>query len=437
MTIVENFVQNIHTLVKSPNEKKFLLAISGGVDSMVLADFFLKGDLLHGVAHVNHKLRQCASDEDANFVRSYADEKGLEYFEFSMDWTNILKGNKQENARVARYNFFQKVLNENGYDYIVTAHHIDDRIENMLMNMMRGSGLTGLTGMRDTHTNIIRPLTKFSKEILLQYANANGVTFRHDASNDSDVYMRNKVRHNLVPMIHSLEDRAKFGLEKTLHHLEAEKILVQEYIAWLYVNCVKSNANIVEIDHLCLGKNADTKLFYILKDLGFNFEQCIDILSKTTSSGAVIRSNTHEVLKSELKLFLRKISNGHLENLSLDILGEGQFTFGSKTIIVRQGYYTEEMGVNTLLLGAREIHFPLTVRYKKDGDTFRPRSLKGKSKTLKAYLTDRKQNRWQKESTIVVEDSLGQILGVFGFEASFEYTENSSETRLAITIIDE
>ena len=194
---------NFHFL----NGKKLLLATSGGLDSMVMAHLFHQLNYEIAIAHCNFQLRGVESFEDQNFVQEYANANTIPLFVTQFDtkaFAEDYKLSTQVAARELRYNWFYELLETEKYDYILTAHHADDNLETFLINLSRGTGLEGLTGIPEQNENIIRPLLQFSRQEIENYAKENNIKWREDSSNASDKYLRNKIRHHLVPMLKEL-----------------------------------------------------------------------------------------------------------------------------------------------------------------------------------------------------------------------------------------
>ena len=215
------FQNHIATNFPQLKDKKLLLAVSGGIDSMVLLDLFYKLRFDICVVHCNFQLRGKESKGDEMLVREICQDSYIPYFIESFDTTEFAKINKlsiQLAARKLRYDWFQEIISL-GFDYVLTAHHLDDNVETFLINFTRGTGLEGLTGIPAQNGNIIRPLLPFSREEIENYALENKIQWREDSSNASDKYFRNKLRHNIVPTLKELNTGFLDSFQNTLHHL--------------------------------------------------------------------------------------------------------------------------------------------------------------------------------------------------------------------------
>ena len=186
-----------------------LLAVSGGTDSMVLADLMLQARQPIAVGHINHHLRGQESDDDAKFVEDYCNKNKIPYHQYDIDPYLLSHGNLQDKARIIRYEKLVSWAIDNDCQQIATAHHLDDQIETFIMNLMRGAGLNGLTGIAKKNGVIIRPLLWASSEEIIQYANEHSIQYREDSSNTSDKYVRNQIRHHILPTMYQTDSRAQ------------------------------------------------------------------------------------------------------------------------------------------------------------------------------------------------------------------------------------
>ena len=213
--------------------KKLILALSGGIDSMVLADLLLKAKADFVVAHCNFQLRGEESDGDERFVRDYAGRNGLKVFVKQFDTTGYAKAHGlsiEMAARELRYAWFEELRQQLNYDYIAVAHHADDQLETFFINLVRGAGIRGLKGMQPVNGNLIRPLLDVSREEIHQYALENGIQWREDHTNAETQFLRNKIRHELLPVIDDISKEGRASILKSIHHLASENDLYRELL---------------------------------------------------------------------------------------------------------------------------------------------------------------------------------------------------------------
>jgi len=214
-------------------ERKLIIAISGGIDSVALTHLCNKLNLDFTLAHCNFNLRGDESDTDEQFVLQLANELNKEVFIESFDTETYAKENKlstQMAARELRYHWFNELAGLLGFDYILTAHHADDNLETFLINLSRGTGLEGLTGIPEINENIVRPLLSFSREDIEAYAKTENLKWREDASNASNKYLRNKLRLEVIPKLKEINSQMLQNFNKTIEHLQDSKDIIDDNI---------------------------------------------------------------------------------------------------------------------------------------------------------------------------------------------------------------
>ncbi|HTO35584.1 MAG TPA: tRNA lysidine(34) synthetase TilS, partial [Flavobacterium sp.] len=229
--MLQQFQNHLNQNFPFLKEKKLLLAVSGGLDSMVLADLFFKSNLKFSVAHCNFQLRKKESDEDEWFVKDFCQSHDIEGFYQKFDTQKFAEDTKlsiQLAARKLRYDWFNELLKKEGFDFVLTAHHLDDDIETFLINFVRGTGLEGLTGIPQQHEKVLRPLLIFARSEIENYAQENKVSWREDRSNVSDKYMRNKIRQQVVPILKDLNPGFLQSFQNTQKHLKQSQSLVED-----------------------------------------------------------------------------------------------------------------------------------------------------------------------------------------------------------------
>ena len=295
--------------ISSLKHSKFLIALSGGVDSMVLANLFLKNNLSFSVAHCNFNLRTKESDDDEKFIFDWSTENEIECYISKFNTTDYCKKNNfgiQEGARNLRYEWFNELKNLHDFDYIVTAHHLDDQIETYLINSMRGSGLNGLTGITEKTESLLRPLLKILKNDILVYAKSNNIDFREDSSNSKNDYFRNMIRNLIIPQFKKFDDNVMLKFQTTINNLNSTKIFAD-----IVINQTKKLIFIFETDKIKVKiddlKKLDPVEYYIhhlFIDYKFDFKEIIKLFDSDT--GKYISSNTHILTKNKKFLIITK-----------------------------------------------------------------------------------------------------------------------------------
>ncbi|MFT7330598.1 MAG: tRNA(Ile)-lysidine synthase, partial [Roseivirga sp.] len=232
--MLHDFQEHINHKFPFLKGKKLLLATSGGIDSVVLAHLFLTlTDVEVSLAHCNFQLRGKESDLDEAFVKKLANEMNIPFFNISFNTNEHSKSHKtsiQVAARELRYEWFEKIRQENEFDHIITAHNKNDVLETFLFNLTRGSGLDGFTGIPEINGYIVRPLLRFTRVAIEEFARKNNVLWREDKSNASTKYARNKIRHNIIPVLQELNPSLLDTFDKTLENLQKSKQIINDSI---------------------------------------------------------------------------------------------------------------------------------------------------------------------------------------------------------------
>ena len=291
-------------------ECNFVLAISGGVDSMVLANLFLINNLNFSIAHCNFQLRGKESDDDELFINKWCSEKDIKLYNKKFSTEDYCKNNKltiQMGARELRYEWFRELIDKEKHDFIVTAHHIDDQLETFIINSIRGTGIDGLVGIPDKINKIIRPLLMSSKDQIIEYSKVNKINYREDSSNDKEDYLRNKIRHSVIPYLKSDDDNVLLKFKTTIENLNSTKIFVQKVISKVRdrVFIYEGENIITDIDLL---KDLDPIEFYIhelYKDFEFNYKEVMKLFD--SDSGKYISSANYNMTKQKNNLIISKI----------------------------------------------------------------------------------------------------------------------------------
>ena len=291
-------------------ECNFVLAISGGIDSMVLANLFLINNLNFSIAHCNFQLRGKESDDDELFINKWCSEKDIKLYNKKFTTEDYCKNNKltiQMGARELRYEWFRELIDKEKHDFIVTAHHIDDQLETFIINSIRGTGIDGLVGIPDKINKIIRPLLMISKEQIKEYSEVNKINYREDSSNDKEDYLRNKIRHSVIPYLKSDDDNVLLKFKTTIENLNSTKIFVQKVISKIRdrVFIYEGENIITDIDLL---KDLDPIEFYIhelYKDFEFNYKEVMKLFD--SDSGKYISSSNYNMTKQKNNLIISKI----------------------------------------------------------------------------------------------------------------------------------
>lgn len=404
-----------HALI-SP-EDKVLLAVSGGVDSMVLLHLFHKAGFDSGVAHCNFCLRAAESDADETLVRNTAASLGIPFFRKSFDTSAYAEKHGisvQMAARDLRYAWFQTLAASQGYTLIATAHHLEDSFETVIHNLTRGTSVSGLRGIKPQNEMVIRPLLDFTKDEIEQWARQNDIAWREDASNKEVYYKRNFIRHQVTPLLKQLNpdllntfrDTAKRNAEVEAFFLEGMEQLRQTALrkdeTFFYLPKSKVSGPYV-LEHL-------------LKAFGFNYSQCEEMFRAFNEhSGRQFVSKTHRLTvdREELVIDLRELAE--FQERFIDTSEDQELTIGEVTYELKQSQKALDKSLfneANALLDKEKLHFPLKIRAWYEGDQFQPLGMSGKKK-LSDFMIDRKIPVNLKRHIRVVE-SAGEIVWVVG-----------------------
>ena len=427
--MLTKFQHHIEQNFPQLKDKKLLLAVSGGVDSIVLLDLFYKLRFEICVVHCNFQLRGKESDADEMLVRETCQDKYIPYFIESFDTLEFAKENKlsiQLAARKLRYDWFQELLSL-GFDYVLTAHHLDDNVETFLINFTRGTGLEGLTGIPAQNENIIRPLLPFSRDEIENYAKENKIQWREDSSNASDKYFRNKLRHNIVPTLKELNTGFLDSFQNTLHHLQQAESLVNDASKLVFEKVVKERGNQLEIQlkQLLEFQNYKAYLFQWLKSYGFSaWNDIYDLVN--AQSGKQVFSETHVLLKDREKLILSERKSTDKSEVFIIESIESKVNIPLKLIFSRFSG-GKNVNANCIFVDEDKIKFPLIIRKRQEGDYFYPAGMNGKKK-LSKYFKDEKYSLLDKENQWLL-CSEDQIIWVIGKRADqrFITTERTQQ----------
>lgn len=425
-------------------DKNLLIAISGGIDSVVLTHLFHKLNFKISLAHCNFSLRGKESNEDEEFVIALGEKLQIPTYSIKFETEEYAeeKGiSTQMAARDLRYDWFQKIAKEKNIDYIITAHQKDDVLETFLINLTRGTGLDGLTGIPEIQGNIVRPFMIFTRNEILVYAAKKKIEWREDRTNSSIRYVRNKIRHKVVPVLIELNPNLLETFHNTLENLKGSQQIVKDRIQNVKEKITKPHKNelhfsIPEIKKL---SNPKIYLFEILKEYGFTeWNDVADLLD--CQSGKRVFSKTHRLLKDRDVLILSKILQQEETN-SFEIFEntteiKTPITLKFETVTIpfdtknHQNKVLEELvfdNKNTISIDFDNIEFPLILRKWQKGDYFFPIGLNGKKKVGK-FFKDEKLSLIDKENTWLLF-SKNEIVWVVGkrMDDRFKVTKSTSK----------
>ncbi|TMM32393.1 tRNA lysidine(34) synthetase TilS [Polaribacter aestuariivivens] len=427
------FKNHIYKNLPFLKDKKLLIAISGGVDSVVLAQLLTTLNFTVSLAHCNFQLRGLESDLDEEFVINLGEKLNLQTFT-----TNVLinpNGSIQLAAREFRYEWFQELIETHNFDFVLTAHHADDILETFLINLTRGSGLDGFTGIPEINGNIIRPLLPFSREEIKAYATSNNISWREDQSNASTKYVRNKIRHQIAPVLKEINPNLLTSFAKTIDNLKESKEIINDRIKDVVKEITTEKDGILkfEISKIQQLKNPKAYLYEILKK--YQFTEWNDVFNLLSAqSGKQILSESHILLKDRNFLILSdrdfeiaQEPSYFIHENTKEIKSPIQLTFEEVT-------QENKQHKNTIYVGAEKLQFPLIVRKWENGDYFYPLGMQGKKK-LSKYFKDEKLSLFEKKDLWLLCNSKNEIIWVIGKRQDQRFVSKTASKNIKITLI--
>ncbi len=399
---LQEFKDHIDTNFPYLYDYKLILACSGGLDSVVLVELCHLLGFNFAIAHCNFKLRGAESDNDEKFVRDLANRLQCQLYHVDFDtnaYANKHRVSIQMAARELRYDWFREIATTLKYDIVFTAHHADDNLETFLINLSRGTGIEGLTGIPVENEMFIRPLLPFSRDQIVKFAKEKGVQWREDSSNSSTKYLRNKIRHKVIPELKSVNDRFLQNFQTTLEYLNESSEFIKNQVIILRRELFEYEQNdVIKISIKKLKEYGNPRIYiYFLLNDYYGFKPWDDIAQIIfAQSGKQIFSDTHRLVKDRDYLLLspipeevsdRTYSIPEEENMIIIPLGMLRFS-------VKKEMNTADL--KTIYVDKKKLKYPLTVRKWQEGDYFYPIGMKGKKK-LSKYFKDEKLSLLAKE----------------------------------------
>lgn len=398
---------------------RYIVALSGGADSVTLALALSELGYAVEAAHCNFHLRGDESDRDEKFCVDFCRQNGIELHRVHFDTISYAKLRKvsiEMAARNLRYSYFAQLKHDVGADAICVAHHQDDSVETVLMNLMRGTGIDGLMGISPKNGDIVRPLLCVSRadiEKELQLAGQNYVT---DSTNLVDDVVRNKIRLDILPLMRQINPSVSNSIAKTAIRMEEVAGVFYSTISEAAERAVVyNNKGVIKIslDLIKAGPSPENVLFYILKNYSFSSLQIEQIyLSLNSGPGTEFRSPTHALLIDREYILIEPLNEDVQKRFAVPETGTYVYDESSKfkVEIIENGPQTEICrDRNSLFADLSKVSFPLVIRRVMTGDRFVPFGMTG-SKLVSDYLTDRKLNLFDKRRQLIVTDAEGRII---------------------------
>jgi len=410
----------------SKTDKPILVAVSGGMDSMVLATLLHENGHQIGVAHCNYQLRGLESDADKELVRNWCKKHEIPFHLKNVETQKLANETNrsiQMVARDERYAFFDALRKEYGYAFTAFAHHANDRVESLLINVLRGTGFRGLQGMPSKREGIIRPLIGFTKKELRDYTEESSVPFRNDASNLETYYQRNWVRLRLIPMLKHVDANAFDQLLKLCERAEAEN---PNYENWIAENLEawKVGKNTLSVREIQQSKAPFTILKEFLRTKGFSSDQVFEVLAILDSvSGSQVCSDTHRVTKDRDCLIISGIESLEIKpKLSYELIPRSELKtlktanntvlIDANTVGTHRNTSVTNTSITNTSISTESQNPDFQLRKWQKGDRFKPLGIKGWKK-LSDFFIDEKLSILEKEQVWVMtyQDEIAWIVG--------------------------
>lgn len=421
---VQAFIEK-HQLL--PSKGTLLVAVSGGVDSMVLLDLLQQIGVDVAVAHCNFLLRGEESDGDEKLVKEYCLHRGIGFHLARINTSQYAQEHKmsiQEAARELRYEWFRKLVTQYGYSAVATAHHATDQVETILLQMLRGTGIKGLQGMLPENHQVIRPLLEITRKEILDYAAQHKIIFREDSSNTSDKYSRNLLRKEVLPVLEKINPAFE-------QHVVQTSLVVQQLNGWLQSEVEKwakkhllstSRSVKIPLKPLLKHKASQVLLFELLQPFGFSSATITQVYKALMEqSGKLFFSYTHRLVKDREELILSRLATADKTGTFFIAAGNDELITPEFKIAISHIPTPDNLFVNpgTALLDKDLVKFPLVVRLWQHGDKFKPLGMKGWKK-VSDFLTDLKLSIVDKERVWIMESG-GEIIWIAGWRIDNRY----------------
>ena len=412
-----------------------LLAVSGGIDSMVMAHLFLQLDYNIGIAHCNFSLRAKESDKDQEMVKKFALNNKIPFFTIQFETKTFAKENRlsiQMAARDLRYKWFEDVRKENGYDVIAVAHNLNDNIETLLINLIRGTGLAGMAGMKPISNRIIRPLLFATRQVISDYRDRHGIVFREDRSNADTKYTRNKIRHLVIPVLKEINPAIEMTLNEAAERFLEFNDIVSLYISQLRESVSDEQEQFITFNVTKLKTHLHNKsiLFELFKPYGITNTLLTDLIKVINGkTGGQIITDSHRIIKNRKEIiishedFLNETSY-NIENIEAFCNFPG--ISSAKNVKISESYEIPS-DPHVACLDSQKISFPVIIRKWKPGDYFYPLGMNQKKK-LSDYFIDKKYSIFDKENIFILESDK-KIVWIIGDRIDDRFKITSSTNK--------
>ncbi len=419
---------------------RILIAVSGGIDSMVMAWIFREAGIEHAIAHCNFSLRGSESDSDEEFVATWARSNDIPFFNIRFD-TLGYAGEKrisvQMAARELRYDWFRSIIRKEGFDAVAVAHNLNDNVETFLINLIRGTGLSGLAGMSPRTGDIIRPLLFATRKEIAEFAAAHNIDYREDSSNVQVKYTRNRIRHMVIPEIEKVNQGAVHSITETMSHLASSSAIVENCISKLSREIFRTTGETAEAEIMSLTALTPVEpyIYELFRPYGLSSRQTSEVISLLhADTGKSVYTSTHRLLNDRGRIIITPRNTE----------GPAEYRFNSIDEMRISGLFSdlritepsdEELPVIplTAALDLETVTFPVTVRHWEPGDRFMPLGMK-QMKKISDFLIDLKVPVTEKEKVLLLLSG-DEIMWVMGYRIDDRYRVTPRTSRILVITV--
>ncbi len=409
-------LRNIHI------EKEYLLAVSGGIDSMVMADLFVKNSINFQLVHCNFSLRAEESDLDEQLVIDWCASNNVTCHSKRFDTLGYAEEQSlsiQESARSLRYAYFSELLALHHLDYVATAHHQDDTIETVFFHFLRGTGIRGLTGIPATNQQIVRPMLHITRKDIEAYAAANGILYRNDSSNLKETYTRNRIRNTILPLIEETFPQLKPTMAKNIARFQEVHEIYQRSVETLRKKLIEQRGKdfYIPIRKLKHVSPIQTITYELIRPFHFSYDQALELVRMTDSpTGALLQSHTHRIIRNRDMFIITETATLHSDIILIDEFVEKvscahfDLLFKSVSEVTDKALKSADMAY----IDADALKYPLLLRKWRQGDYLYPLGMTKKKKVARV-LIDAKLSLPEKEKVWVLESDK-KIVWILGMK---------------------
>jgi tRNA(Ile)-lysidine synthase len=437
--MIEKWIRHLESSQLFSSSDTLLVGVSGGIDSVVLLDLLNSTGLAFSVAHCNFRLRGEESDLDEKFVKELAERYEKPYFSQTFDTAEFASDHGisiEMAARDLRYNWFEEIRRTHHFNWILVAHNSDDQVETFFLNLARGTGITGLTGMKAINGKVVRPLLFASRKEIETYASDHKLQFREDSSNALTVYQRNRIRHLLLPIMEELNPSFRATMQETISHLRDTTSIYFQAIdraKEMVVQVIPDSDLALSIAELQLLHPLSTYLFEFLKPFHFNGDVVEEMVNALEGqSGKQFFSTTHRAVLDREVLLIQKLTELSDARFYLD--EDLERLEHPVRLVISSQIRTDSLKLNTAastaLIDKDKLQFPLILRPWQKGDSFQPLGMKGMKK-LSDFFVDEKFSLTDKESCWLLANG-EEIIWIVGVRLDDRYKITPKTTNVLV-----